>query len=74
VDTCFWPLYEVINGKEWKVTYKPKEKKPIIEWLKLQGRFKHLLKPENEEILKAIQDNVDLEWQYLLKRSGEQSI
>ncbi len=25
VDTCFWPLYEVENGK-YKITYKPKEK------------------------------------------------
>jgi pyruvate ferredoxin oxidoreductase beta subunit len=73
-DTCYWPLYEVVNGKEWHITYRPKEKKPIIEWLKSQGRFKHLLKPGNEEIIKEIQDNIDLEWQYLLKRCGEQSV
>ena len=28
VDTCFWPLYEVVEG-EYKLTYKPKEKKPL---------------------------------------------
>jgi pyruvate ferredoxin oxidoreductase beta subunit len=36
VDTCFWPLYEIENGIL-KVTYKPKEKKPVIEWLKTQN-------------------------------------
>jgi pyruvate ferredoxin oxidoreductase beta subunit len=70
VDTCFWPLYEIENGKKYKINYTPKEKKPIIEWLKLQGRFKHLFKPGNEDILKSIQQDVDTEWEYLLKRSA----
>jgi pyruvate ferredoxin oxidoreductase beta subunit len=69
VETCFWPLYEIENGKKYKINYKPKEKKPITEWLKSQGRFKHLFKPGNEEILKSIQEDVDAEWEYLLKRS-----
>lgn len=69
VDTCYWPLYEIVDGKQWRVTHKPKEKKPILEWLKTQGRFKHLLKPENAEVVKKIQDHVDAEWEYLLKRS-----
>ena len=73
VETCYWPLYEVIDGKGWKINYKPKEKRPIIEWIKSQGRFKHLFKPENESILKNIQEHIDLEWNYLLKRAGEPS-
>ena len=68
VDTCFWPLYEITNGKEYKINYKPKEKKPITEWLKLQGRFKHLFKPGNEKVLSVIQGNVDKEWEFLQKR------
>ncbi|HOP79658.1 MAG TPA: thiamine pyrophosphate-dependent enzyme, partial [Armatimonadota bacterium] len=32
VDTCVWPLYEVVNG-EYKITYKPKEKKPVEHYL-----------------------------------------
>jgi pyruvate ferredoxin oxidoreductase beta subunit len=67
-DTCVWPVYEVVNGK-YKITYKPKEKKPITEWLKMQGRFAHLLKPENESLLKSIQDEVDRKWEILLKKS-----
>ena len=70
VDTCFWPLYEITNGKEYKINYKPKEKKPITEWLKPQGRFKHLFKPGNEEVLAAIQENVDKEWEFLQKKES----
>jgi len=60
-DTCFWPLYEVKNGV-YKITYRPKEKKPVIEWLKLQARFKHLFRPENKGILEQIQADVDRRW------------
>lgn len=70
VDTCFWPLFEVVDG-EYKMTYKPKEKLPLVEWLKLQGRFKHLFKPENAEMLETSQKMVDKEWNDLLKRCGE---
>jgi len=68
VETCFWPLYEVENGKT-KVTYKPKEKKPLEEWLKIQGRFKHLFKPKNEWIIQEMQEQVDKEWEALLAKS-----
>ena len=65
MDTCVWPLYEVEYGK-YKMTYKPKEKKPVIEWLKSQARFKHLLKPGNEKLIEQIQANVDKHWNDLL--------
>ena len=68
-DTCAWPLYEVVDGK-YKITYKPKEKKPIIEWLKLQGRFRHLMKPENKPILDEIQAAADKNWENLLKKEA----
>jgi pyruvate ferredoxin oxidoreductase beta subunit len=71
-DTCFWPLYEVDHG-EWNLTYKPKEKQPVEEFLKLQGRFRHLLKgDQGAEIIKAIQQHVDYKWDRLLKLCGEQ--
>ncbi|MEI7511162.1 MAG: thiamine pyrophosphate-dependent enzyme [Candidatus Peregrinibacteria bacterium] len=66
VDTCFWPLYEVDNGK-WKINYKPKEKQPVTEWLKDQGRFKHLLKPESAQLVEDFQKEVDDNWERLLK-------
>lgn len=67
VDTCFWPLYEVIDGK-YKLNYKPKEKKPILEWLKIQARFAHLLKPGNEHIVEEIQKEIDRRWEDLLRK------
>jgi len=69
-DTCIWPLYEVVEGK-YKLTYKPKEKKPVEEYLKLQGRFSHLFKPENKILIEEIQNQVDIRWEELLVKSGE---
>lgn len=70
VDTCYWPLYEVENGVL-KITYKPKQKRPIEDWLKMQGRFKHLLKPENKALLDKLQKNIDAEWERLLSLDGK---
>lgn len=66
VETCYWPLYEVENGVT-KITFKPKEKKPVEEFLKTQGRFKHLFKPENEWIIRQFQEEIDREWERLQK-------
>ncbi len=65
VETRFWPLYEVENGK-YKLTYKPSKNIPVVEYLKTQGRFKHLFKPENKHIIDLIQKNIDEEWERLL--------
>ena len=67
VETCVWPLYEVVDG-EWTLNYEPKNKLPVTEYLKLQGRFSHLLKPGNEELLERIQDDVDQRWEELKYR------
>ncbi|MFV0579070.1 MAG: pyruvate ferredoxin oxidoreductase, partial [Fusobacterium ulcerans] len=71
VETCYWPLFEVIDG-EWKLSYRPKVKLPVEEFLKKQGRFKHLFKPQNRHIIDRIQKDVDLKWERLLKRCGEE--
>lgn len=63
-DTCVWPLYEVENGK-YRVNYKPKEIIPVTEWLKPQGRFRHLFKEENAHVVETIQSQVDQEWEHL---------
>ncbi len=70
VETNFWPLYEVIDG-EYKLNYKPKERVPVEEYMKPQGRFKHLFKPENKHMIEKIQAHVDSEWDKLLKLCGE---
>jgi pyruvate ferredoxin oxidoreductase beta subunit len=70
VDTCYWPLYEVENG-EWKLSYKPRQKPPMEEWLKRQGRFRHLFKPQNRHMIGQLQDEVDRRWEELLSLCGE---
>jgi pyruvate ferredoxin oxidoreductase beta subunit len=70
VDTCIWPLYEVENGV-WKLNYKPKNKLPVIEYLKPQGRFKHLFTNENKHLIDNIQEDTDRKWEALLKKCGE---
>ncbi len=67
VRTCYWPMFEVTDGK-WSLTYEPKKKYPIEEFLKLQGRFKHLFKPENEYLIEAFQAEVDRRWEELQER------
>lgn len=57
VETGIWPLYEVVDGK-FKFTIKPKELKPVEEWLKPQGRFRHLFKPGNEELIEDIKNYI----------------
>ena len=69
-QTNFWPLYEVENGN-WKLNYKPKERRPIREWMEMQGRFGHLFKPENEHIIKEIQEEIDNNWGKLLDKCEE---
>jgi pyruvate ferredoxin oxidoreductase beta subunit len=70
VDTCWWPLFEVENGA-WRLTYKPKQKTPVVEWLKTQGRFRHLFKPENAHMIDEMQAEVDRRWTRLLALCGE---
>ena len=69
VESCVWPLYEVIDG-EYKLNYKPKEKKPVAEWLKPQRRFAHLFKEQNMKVLDEIQAKIDKSWEQLLKLCG----
>lgn len=66
VETCYWPLFEVEKGK-WTLNYKPKNKLPIEDFLKPQGRFKHLFKKGNEHLIEEFQAEVDRRWELLLK-------
>lgn len=65
VDTCFWPLYEVENGK-YKVNIKPSTKLPVEEFLKTQKRFAHMFKNENRWMIDNLQEEIDKKWNYLL--------
>ena len=65
VQTCYWPLYEIENGKL-KINFKPQEIKPIKDWLTEQGRFSHLEKPENQHVVDEIQEQINADWNRLL--------
>jgi pyruvate/2-oxoacid:ferredoxin oxidoreductase beta subunit len=64
-ETCIYPLYEFENNR-YTISKRPNMKKPVKEYLALQGRFRHLTEPVIEEI----QKNVDREWDALLKKEG----
>lgn len=66
VETCVWPLYEVVDGK-YILSYEPKKKLPVEEYLRPQGRFAHMFKPGSEWMLEAVQKEVDRNWEELLK-------
>jgi pyruvate ferredoxin oxidoreductase beta subunit len=65
VDTCFWPLYEVVDGV-YRLTYEPPRKLPIDAWLKPQARFAHV----DDALRDDIQQHVDEDWDALLARCG----
>lgn len=61
-ETTIFPIYEVENGV-YKINKKTKNRKPVTDYLKMQGRFRHL--PEDQ--IDFIQGEVDKRWQRLLK-------
>ena len=78
-DTCLHPLWEFDpETREYKITDRslyiaknPDKKVPIEEYLKLQGRFRHLFKPtRRDNLINEIQQRVDKEWNYLLRMAG----
>ncbi|MFA6973739.1 MAG: thiamine pyrophosphate-dependent enzyme [Parcubacteria group bacterium] len=69
VETNFWPLYEIENGN-YVINYVPQERKQIEEFLKGQGRFKHLFTSENQHVIEEMQQIVDSEFKRLQKFAG----
>jgi pyruvate ferredoxin oxidoreductase beta subunit len=67
VDSLFWPLYEVVDGR-YRLTYRPERPVPVESWLRLQKRFAHLLGDESAGVLDEIQRQVEADWQALLER------
>ena len=65
-DTNVYPLYEIEDGVM-KITQKPSEKKPVEEYLMVQGRFKHL----TPDLVEKIQKYVDDRWAYLSNSNGK---
>ncbi len=63
VKSGVWPLKEFIDGKVVH-TRVPSKRVPVEEYLKLQGRYKHLFEPQrNEKLIAEIQARVDAYWE-----------
>jgi pyruvate ferredoxin oxidoreductase beta subunit len=66
VKTGVWPLKEYVDGKVVHTRVATK-RLPVEEYLKRQGRFRHLFQPQrNETLLKEIQARVDGYWQVVI--------
>ncbi len=64
VQTGVFPLYEVVDGK-YKITVEPSPMRPVQDYLKLQGRFRHL----SENDVKEIQERTIHEYNMLKART-----
>ncbi len=63
VQTGIFPLYEVEDGERTTLSIKVKERKPIQDYLRLQGRFRHL----KDLDIAGMQAEVDRKYERLLK-------
>jgi len=76
VETCVFPLWEAVNSEyqlstpSKVIALAPQKKKPVKEYLQVQGRFRHLFTPKNEKIIEEIQRQTDEKWKRLLKKCG----
>jgi len=64
VQTRMFPLYEIVEGRYILSIDVPKPK-PLEEYLKVQGRFKHLSAPEHRDEIAKIQAEVNRRWEIL---------
>ncbi|PKP61147.1 MAG: 2-ketoisovalerate ferredoxin oxidoreductase [Candidatus Altiarchaeales archaeon HGW-Altiarchaeales-1] len=62
IETGIYKVFEIENGK-FNLNYKPAKRKKVEEYLKVQGRFRHLTQQQIDEI----QDGIDKEWRELEK-------
>ncbi|MCM3339521.1 thiamine pyrophosphate-dependent enzyme [Paenibacillus sp. MER TA 81-3] len=67
VESCFFPLYEVERGIT-NITYNPEEKNkkiPLLDWLNMMGKTRHMAKPENADTLHRFEHEVERRWSAL---------
>lgn len=64
VETGIFPLYEIENGR-YSISFKLPKLRPVTDYMKLQGRFRHL----SEETVKEIQQRVEEEYTKLMEKA-----
>lgn len=72
VNCCYFPLYEVEKGKT-TLNYDPEKqnkKIPVIDWLSMMGRTKHLKKDIYADIVKELQTEVDTRYMRLKEKAA----
>lgn len=63
VETGVWPLKEAIDGRVKHTVMMRSNRRPLEEYLRMQGRFEHLFEPVRQEnVLKELQKKVDDYW------------
>lgn len=63
VKTGIWPLKEYVDGRVVH-TKIPRDRAPVEEYLRMQGRYRHLFEPKrNDALLGEIQAKVDRYWE-----------
>lgn len=71
VDSCYFPLFEIEEGIT-TINYNPEKmnkKLPVLDWLTMMGRTKHLGKEQYKDIVEEIQVEVDRRWERLKARA-----
>jgi pyruvate ferredoxin oxidoreductase beta subunit len=66
VETGIFPLYEVENGK-YKLNFDFPELRPVGDYLKLQGRFRHL----SDDLIEKIQKRVTADYAALKEKASD---
>ena len=70
VQTRYFPLYEVEKGN-YKLSMKVPNPTPLEEFLKPQGRFRHLFAPEFAKNLEELKRQVESNWNRVARLCGE---
>ena len=73
VNCCYFPLYEVEQGVI-HLSYDPEKtgkKIPVLDWLSMMGRTKHLQKEEYKDVVERLQKETDRRFSELKKRAEE---
>ena len=71
VDSCYFPLYEVEQGRT-TLSYDPEQKNrkiPVTDWLGMMGRTKHLCGEQHRSVTRQLQQEVDRRWERLKARA-----
>jgi pyruvate ferredoxin oxidoreductase beta subunit len=71
-----FPVWESVNGQcelstpSKLIALAPQKKKPVVDYLQGQGRFRHMFKLQGKKLLEEVQRITDERWQRLLTKCG----